>query len=169
MEAWTASRKGIHFPTLSNKITPMNEWGMHESGSLLIFSSNGAFAPIFKRSNDLKYHKIMTGALLLYTLFDIGGETKRFWGDLFWPRYAPGGATCLRAKTMVFPLALPWTINLRAISRPIRLLTIDLGCLRSVARWVPSTPTPPLYSTLSLLSVTLSSKFSHPHTNLSPR
>jgi hypothetical protein len=68
---------------------------MRESGSLLSFSSNGAFVPIFKRSNDLKYHKIMTGALLLYALFDIGGEAKWFWVDLFSPRYASGGATCL--------------------------------------------------------------------------
>jgi hypothetical protein len=66
---------------------------MHESGSLWSFSLNGAFVPIFKSSNDLKHHKIMIGALLLYALFDIGGEAKRFWVDLFSPRYAFDGAT----------------------------------------------------------------------------
>jgi hypothetical protein len=56
--------------------------------------SNGAFAPIFKCLNDLKYHKIMTRALLLYALFNIGGNTKRFWVDRFLPRYASSGTTC---------------------------------------------------------------------------
>jgi hypothetical protein len=74
------------------------------------------FAPIFKRLNDLKYHKIMTRALLLCALFDIGGETKRFWVDHFSPQYASGGTTCLRGETTIFSPACPQAINLHAIS-----------------------------------------------------
>jgi hypothetical protein len=34
---------------------------MRESDSLLRFSSNRVFVALFKRPNDFKYHKIMSG------------------------------------------------------------------------------------------------------------
>jgi hypothetical protein len=121
---------------------------MRESGSMWSFSLNRVFAPIFKRSNDLKYHKIMTRALLLYVLFDIGGEPKRFWVDQFSPRYASGGATCLQFESMVFPSSRSQEVKLRASSCPIRFMTVDFGCFHIFGPLGPTKHMPPLYLVL---------------------
>jgi hypothetical protein len=133
MEAWATSRKGIHFPTLSNKLALDTEMGetvisvSNTSESLSIRASSleagscsvmdkmtgfmammkntcesvenarvwftvelqfrtGAFAPIFKRSNDLKYHKIMTRGPPFICTFRYRGRDKTVLGrPLFTP------------------------------------------------------------------------------------
>jgi hypothetical protein len=87
---------------------------MLEFGSLLSFNFEWRVCANFKRSSILKYYKIMTGVLLLYVPFDIRGWKKWFWVDRFLPRYASDGATHPQNETMVFSLARPRTIILRA-------------------------------------------------------
>jgi len=147
----------------------VNERRLHESGSLLSSNSNEAFAPIFKGSNDFKYHKIMTRALLLYALFDIGSEAKWFWVDCFSPRCAPSGTTCLRAKTTIFLPTHSRVINFHVISSPDtspdhRSGLFDICVLPSPINFHASAIFSPF-----LLGMTLSSKLSCLHNDLASR
>jgi hypothetical protein len=76
---------------------------MRESSSLLSFGLNGAFAPILKHSNDLKYQKIMTEALLLYALFDIRAKQSSFGYTTFHPDMPLVATPVYELKPQNFP------------------------------------------------------------------